>query len=485
MNQEINSKRLFMGSCFALIATSVAFAMVGAIMGPIKEVFILTNEQVGLIGGAALWGFPITIVIFGPLCDTLGMRFLMRLAFACQTAGVLLMIFANGFWMLFLGALIIAMGNGLVEAACNPLVATIYPDRKTEMLNKFHVWFPGGIVIGGLIAFGLDEVGITSWQLKLSVIIVPTIIYGFIFAGQKFPATEGRQSGLSFGMMFKSTIFRPMFLILCFCMMLTASLELGPNRWIPAVLTSAGMPGILVLVWISILMAIFRYFAGPIVRKLSPTGILFGSSILGGLGLFWLSYANNFGMAILSSTLFAIGVCYFWPTMLGVTSERVPKGGAMALAWIGAVGNLAVGLLASPIMGKIADEYTHKHLPVQETVVVLEKAVNELSTLNDNDGNNFESALAATQDALEYNAEKGSLPEIETSNALRNIIKVIPESQVAKSASNILKPPENYGGKISFRYLASLSIILMIVLGGIYFRDRRLGGYQVEKISIE
>lgn len=482
MNQEINSKRLFLGSCFALIATSVAFAMVGAIMGPIKEVFILTNEQVGLIGGAALWGFPITIVIFGPLCDTLGMRFLMRLAFLCQFAGVLLMILANGFWMLFFGALIIAMGNGLVEAACNPLVATIYPDRKTEMLNKFHVWFPGGIVIGGLIAFGLDEVGITSWQLKLIVIIIPTIIYGFIFAGQKFPATEGRQSGLSFGMMFKSTIFRPMFLILCFCMMLTASLELGPNRWIPAVLTSAGMPGILVLVWISILMAIFRYFAGPIVRKFSPIGILFGSSILGGLGLFWLSFANNFGMAILSSTLFAIGVCYFWPTMLGVTSERVPKGGAMALAWIGAVGNLAVGLLASPIMGTVADNYTHKHLPVQETVVVLEQAVDELTTKNEENG---ESALAAVRSVLNYNAEHGSLPTIETSNALRSILKVLPESSVSADAVKILRPAENYGGKISFRYLASLSIILMLILGGMYFRDQRMGGYQVEKISLK
>ncbi len=150
-NEQINPGRLFWGSNFALIATAVTFAIIGAIMGPLKEQFVLTNAEVGWIGGAALWGFSVTIIIFGPLCDVLGMKFLLRLALLGQALGVILMILADGFTMLFLGAWIISMGNGLVEAVCNPLVATIYPEKKTEMLNKFHVWFPGGIVIGGLI----------------------------------------------------------------------------------------------------------------------------------------------------------------------------------------------------------------------------------------------------------------------------------------------------------------------------------------------
>jgi fucose permease len=119
----------------------------------LKEIFVLTNTEVGWIGGAALWGFSITIFIFGPLCDVLGMKLLLRLAFFAHFLGVIIMIIADGFTLLFMVALILAMGNGLVEAAANPLVATLYPDKKTEMLNKFHVWFPGGIVIGGLISF--------------------------------------------------------------------------------------------------------------------------------------------------------------------------------------------------------------------------------------------------------------------------------------------------------------------------------------------
>lgn len=137
LTSGINPKRLFLGSCFALIATLVAFAMVGAVMGPLKEVFILTNEQIGWIGGAGLWGFPITIMILGPLVDIIGMRLLLRVSLLFHFTGTLLMITANGFWMLFGGAMIIAMGNGIVEAVCNPLVATAYPDRKTELLNKF------------------------------------------------------------------------------------------------------------------------------------------------------------------------------------------------------------------------------------------------------------------------------------------------------------------------------------------------------------
>ncbi|MGC8844563.1 MAG: MFS transporter, partial [Candidatus Hydrogenedens sp.] len=159
MSQEIKPTKLFVGSCVALIATAMTFAVLSAIMNPLKQQFLLTNEQVGLIGGAGLWGFPISILIFGPLCSVLGIRFLLRLAFVFFVSGISLMIFATGFWMLFFGALTIAFANGLVEGACNPLVATLYPDRKTEKLNQFHVWFPGGIVIGGLLCYFLDKVG--------------------------------------------------------------------------------------------------------------------------------------------------------------------------------------------------------------------------------------------------------------------------------------------------------------------------------------
>ena len=141
---SIDSSRLFIGSCVALIATSVAFATVGAIMLSLKREFVLTNEEVGWIGGAALWGFAVSQLLFAPFADTLGMRFLLRISFVGHLLGVLAMIIAGGFWTLFVGALVIAMANGLVEAACNPLVAALYPDNKTVKLNQFHVWFPGG-----------------------------------------------------------------------------------------------------------------------------------------------------------------------------------------------------------------------------------------------------------------------------------------------------------------------------------------------------
>ena len=213
----VHTQRLFVGSCVALIATSVAFAMVGAVMLTLKGQFVLTNAQVGWIGGAALWGFAVSQLLFAPLCDSLGMRALLRLAFGAHVVGTLGMIAASGFWMAFFGALVIAMGNGLVEAACNPLVATLFPEQKTVKLNQFHVWFPGGIVIGGLAAFGLDAAGFSSWQLKLSLILIPTIAYGLLLLGQRFPATEGVQSGVSMKEMFRTTFFTPLMLLMLLC----------------------------------------------------------------------------------------------------------------------------------------------------------------------------------------------------------------------------------------------------------------------------
>jgi len=485
--ENVNVERLFWGSNFALIATSVTFAIIGAIMGPLKEYFVLTNAEVGWIGGAALWGFAITIFIFGPLCDVLGMKLLLRLAFICHSVGVLAMIFATGFVSLFIGGLILSMGNGLVEAACNPLVATLYPQRKTEMLNKFHVWFPGGIVIGGLVSFGLDSISVTSWQIKLLVILVPTLVYGFLFFSQKFPATERLQSGVSGADMVKSTLLRPLFWVIVIAMMMTASVELGPNRWIPAVLESAGIPGILVLVWINLLMAILRYKAGPVVHKLSPTGILVFSAIISGIGLFWLSFTETLAMAITAGTVFAIGVSYFWPTMLGATSERIPKGGALALALVGGVGTIIVGLVTSPVMGKVADNYLHDKLPINETALCMEQIVETYPALKAETGEqttkDFDAAIQASEEILSSIRTNGSLPESTTASALRSAISVAPGSDAAASAKKILGPAENYGGKISFRWVAVLSVLLTIIFGLMYFRDRRLGGYKAEIIS--
>jgi fucose permease len=482
-------RRLFVGSCVALIATATAFAVVGASMGALKEHFVLSNEEVGWIGGAALWGFTISIFIFGPLVDAFGMRFLLRLAVVGHVAGVLIMILASGFTMLFIGALTIAMGNGLVEAACNPLVTTIYPDRKTQMLNKFHVWFPGGIVLGGLASYFLDNVGITDWRVKLGLILIPAVIYGILFTGQKFPATERVQSGVTFWEMVKETLLRPLFLLLFLCMMMTASLELGPNRWVPAVLESAGIHGILVLVWINLLMAVLRYFAGPVVHRLQPTGILLASAIVSGIGLYWLSYTDTLGMAIVAGTIFALGVCYFWPTMLGVTSERVPKGGALALGLMGGIGMAIVGLVTSPMMGKVADDYLHEKLPVQQTVQCLEEVVNTypamLAEAKGKTGADIQGAIDAARGVLDSYKSSTTLPQLVTANALRSAMAAAPTSSAAKTAREILGPAENYGGKVSFRHVAPLSIILAVIFGILYFRDRSKGGYKVVKLTAQ
>lgn len=477
---ETHRNRLFVGSCIALIATSVAFATVGAIMGALKQEFLLSNAQVGWIGGAALWGFAVSQLVFAPLCDTLGMRSLLRMSFFGHAAGVLIMIFAGGFWGLFSGALVIAMANGLVEAACNPLVATLFPDNKTVKLNQFHVWFPGGVVIGGLASFGLDQVGVGSWQLKLGLILIPTAIYGVMLLGERFPQTEGVQAGVGVGDSFRAAFGTPLMWIMLIAMAMTASVELGPNRWVPAVLEAGGMAGILVLVWINGLMAVLRYRAGPVVKRLSPTGILLASAILAGLGLTWLSYAGSSAATFAAASVFAVGVCYFWPTMLGVVSERVPRSGALGLGLMGTVGMATVGLVTSPAMGSIADDYANERLPVVETTALLETARGAMASSSNADDRAASEAAALALSGFEAD---GTLPSPATANALRAIQASGAPAELVDGAGAILGPADNYGGRISFRYVAPLCGILALIFAALWMGDRRRGGYRIERLG--
>ncbi len=489
----IQKGRLFLGSCLALISTSMFFAITADILGSLKAQFVLTNLQIGVIMGAATWGFTLATFGFGPLCDVIGMRRLLRLSFLCHAGGALLMIFAQGYWWLFAGALTYSLANGLVEAVCNPLVATIYPERKTQKLNQFHVWFPGGIVIGALLCFMLTRLGagiesfVGLWQLKLGLTLIPTLLYGSLFLGQKFPATESHQAGVSVPGMFKETFSRPLFWMLLMCMMLTASVELGTNRWVPEVLKNGGMQSaILVLAYINGLMAILRFFAGPVVHRLAPTGILLGSAILSGAGLFWLSVADGLLMSFLAVTVFSVGITYFWPTMLGVTSERIPKGGPLALGVMGGMGMLIVGLVTTPEMGKIIDHYTYQRLDEGEIVTVLHQIDQTFPALAQNEPEKIAREILDAQtmarQVLAARAAGEALVMEDAVGALRSAIKVGGTSEAAGAAAALLQPAEYHGGVMSFRHVAPLTIILFFVFGGMYLRDRSRGGYKAVRI---
>jgi len=478
----INVPRLFAGSKIAIATTAARFIAITSIMASLKSSFGLNNEQVGWIGGAGLWGFPVTMLIFGSLCDSIGMRIVLRLAVLAHLGGAVIMIFANGFAMLFIGSLLLSMGDGLVQAACNPLTVTLYADRKTEMINKLHLWFPGGMVICGLIVFFANKFMADVWQTKLVLVLVPAAIYGVLFRGQVFPASERVQMGVSFGQMFRETFFRPLFLLLLLCMALTSSVELGPNTWLTPVLESAGVPGILVLVWISLLMALLRQLAGPMIQRVTLTGLLLCSALLSGLGLLGLSYTHGLWSSLAAGTIFAAGVAYFWPTMIGATAEWVPKGGSLALALMGGVGMAAVGLIATPMMGKVADGQIHKYLTAAETADCLQQIAEDypalLSKAQDKRKVDIENALQSARSALDAQLADTESVKPRSIAALRLAIAAAPESAAAQAAGRMLGPAENYGGRIAFRWTALLSVVLVVIFGGLFVKDRVTGGRQ-------
>ncbi len=361
----VNRTKLFFASRIALIATAMTFAIRADLLGnTFGSIFKLNNEEIGWCIGTAFWGFTLAMIFGGFLVDLLGMKTILVFAFIGHLTGIILTIFSFGFWTLFCSTLLVGIANGFVEAACNPLVATLFPDNKTKMLNGFHVWFPGGIVIGGLAAYALGLLNF-GWQVKMAVILVPVFTYGFLFLKLKLPKTERVSSGISMKDMIKACL-SPLFLFMVFCMFLTSSTELGTNQWITVLLSNVGVPAILLLVFINGIMAVGRSFAGPVVHKLNPAGMLLFSSITAGIGLVLLSYSSGW-TTIAATAVFAIGVTYFWPTMLGYVAEYLPRTGALGLSIMGGSGMLSVSLIL-PFMGKLYDRNLAAAIPKTHSI---------------------------------------------------------------------------------------------------------------------
>lgn len=361
--QAVNRNQLFVASCLALLVTSLSFGIRAGILNRLGVEFSLDKAELGTIAATAFWGFPLAVIIGGMVVDIIGMKRLLVLAFIFHMAGILLTIFAgnfgNPFWALFISTLCIGIANGTVEAACNPLVASLYTDNKTTKLNHFHLWFPGGIVIGTLLVYFLDKAGI-GWQIQMALMIIPAVMYGYLFLKQSFPVTERVASGVSTGEMYKS-LANPLFIFMIICMFGTAITELFTGQWIELLLKNVTENSILILTVTTGVMVIGRAFAGPVVHKLSPQGVLLCSAILATAGLYLLGHSSG-NMLFFAALIFGAGVCYFWPCMLGFVSEYLPKTGAVGLNLMGGAGMFAVSIYTM-FMGGVYDKLILKQLP--------------------------------------------------------------------------------------------------------------------------
>lgn len=529
----MNRRVLFVASCIALVTSAFTFQVRGEILQEMGDAFRLSQENKGAIEGAVFLGMAVSMVIGGFICDLLGMKRIMWLAFLCHLLGVAGTIFAPWFvgdqprfplgwggdvtfWWLYLASLFMGFGNGMTETGINPLVATLYPDRKTHMLNILHAWWPGGLIIGGLAVLylrrgidlqfffipGLNLViePFASWQVSLFLIAIPCLIYGAMLIGQQFPQTERVAAGVSTGAML-AEVARPLFLILAFCMLLTASTELGPQKWQESVMSrTAQVSGTLILVYTSGLMFVLRHFAGPLAHAISPIGILLVSSVLSAVGLYLLSTATDAVTAFGYATIFGLGIAYYWPTMLGVTAERFPKGGALLLCLMGSAGNLAISQVL-PQMGRVYDHYAVERLeklspeaakrfvkPTERTIDQ-ERVKRELDLL----------ATLTPEQRAKLSAELGpELPDAEAKLAgrvplLARELKIVlaRARQLELTAAQkqlladkaVVDEAEAYGAAISFRLVAILPAILVLIFGLIYVYDWLRGGYRVESLS--
>ncbi len=417
MTTEMQHNRLIFWGCFiALIATAFGFVIRTMIIDDWGAEFNLSQTEKGNLFGVGLYPFAISIVIWSLIIDRIGYKPAMVFGFVCHVLSAILTVTAQGYWGLYWATFIVALGNGTVEAYINPVVATIFSKEKTKWLNILHAGWPGGLVLGGVLTIIVGALGTTEWRIKVFLLLVPVAIYFLMLIREKFPLNERVAAGVSYKDMLREVGFlgffiivllitsevinvligmnvmenpgrpplllvstwvvsviltavyaffcdfapgRPLFIILLLIMIPLATTELGTDSWITPLMstemTKLGLDAGWVLVYTSAIMAVLRFCAGPIVHRLSPLGLLAVSALLAAIGLYYLSTAAGFAIFI-AATLYGAGKTFFWPTTLGVVSEQFPRGGALTLNGVAAVGMLGVGIIGAAFTGMVQDK---------------------------------------------------------------------------------------------------------------------------------
>jgi MFS family permease len=346
MSQPINANRLFLASCFALITTAFSFSIRAGILVQLGTELNLDPVQLGTINSMWFLGFPISMILGGIFYAKMGPKLIMQIALVAHAIGIITTIYASSYNVLLISTLLIGLGNGCTEAACNPMIADSYSGNEFHSkLNRFHMWFPGGIVLGSLISKFMTDASF-AWQAQIWVILIPTVIYAVLFFGQTFPKprVEGDNTLANF-----KAMLNPLYLFMAACMALTAISEFGPQQWVGPILAKAGASPMLILALVTGLMAVGRYFAGPLIKQLNTVGVLLGSAMFGVIGIYMLSTMSG-SMLYVAAVFYALGICYFWPNMLGFVGEKLPETGALGLSIMGGIGMFSSSMF-QPVIG--------------------------------------------------------------------------------------------------------------------------------------
>lgn len=367
--KQFNKRALFWISVLALFTAAAAFSLRIAASGAIKSALFdpvdiaNSGRMIGDALGAAFLGFAGSLLVASPVLDVLGAKRVLLLASLSFVVGPLLVVaapeLASGAGVVpvvWWGMLIMGIGWGCTEAAINPVTAALYPDDKTHRLNVLHAWWPAGIVVGGLTSLLLFQVLDLSWRIAIALIVLPGLAFGLWTLTQKFPKTQADALNVSFVDMLLVVVRHPGFWVFFGIMFLTASAELAPGSWVDIALSeTVGMPGIVVLVYVASIMFVMRHFAGALAHRISDMGLLWVSTVPAGIGLYLLSVASSPVTALVAATVWAVGVCYMWPTMLAAVAHRYPEGGPWTIGLTGFAGAMAIRFVL-PELGGIYDK---------------------------------------------------------------------------------------------------------------------------------
>ncbi|MEM9015473.1 MAG: MFS transporter, partial [Verrucomicrobiota bacterium] len=458
-----NAGRLLWAGFTAILAAGVGFGVRGGILANWASEFGFTGAQLGSIGAAGLLGFCPGIILGGLVVDKLGYGKLVFAAFLFHVLSAFVTFGAMGdqpqevaFQFLFWGTFTFAIANGVLEAVSNPLVATLFPSKRTHYINILHASWPLGLVFGGLIGWTM---GSFDWKIQLALFLVPTVVYGIMFMGQKMPKSEASEKGLSFGEMLKDVgilgglvvcllvgmfinfaggVFSPDFpswvgWVICFALVvgvavltkfsigaillfilfithaLIGAVELGTDGWIQNITGNilTAEQGKILFVFTSLIMFGLRFCADFIETKLglSPIGLLFVCSVFAVVGLFLASNITSFGIAFAALAVYAIGKTFFWPTMLAVVGDRFPKSGAVAMSLMGGLGMMSAGLIGSVGLGFAKDKFSTEALEAADPAVYAEyKAV-------DGEGNDVRSEFLFLESGALDGKKMGAIKE--------------------------------------------------------------------------
>ena len=345
-----NRNLVFAAACLGMLLFGIVFLSLGSVNNMLAERFHLDDNGIGTLTALLPFGILAGSLIFGPIVDRFGYRWMLVICALLVMAGLEGMAFAKGKGLIQGFVFLIGFGGGVLNGATNALAADVSEGERGARLSLLGVFFGiGALGMPSTLAALSKHFSLGAIVAGIGGFVIVPVIYFLVIA---FPPPKQRAQPAS-ATSGVALLKHPIFLLAGLALAIQSGMEGMSNDWMTRYFKKVTLSGQQAAEWQTLLglmavtgaMVLARLVLSGLLKHVRPHVVLFASVGITACGALLLMFATSYGVSLAAALLIGAGLAAAFPVVLSYIGDLYPAQSGTAFStifFIALIGNMTI-----------------------------------------------------------------------------------------------------------------------------------------------